>query len=171
MSERIYAWLLKLYPARFRQDYRTSAMQLFRDRLRAERGVFRRLRFWADMISDLAISLVREHLRLSTTEQLMGGYSLSEEAVAAMRKRTAIVPAVLVSVFLVLGVTLGWLGNSRHGLIFAAYIPLTILVIARFRSVATFKRKWRSYQLILETDRLQIKKPGKRRQRCAEAKF
>ena len=36
MSEKIYAWLLRLYPRCFREDYGTSAMQLFRDRLRAE---------------------------------------------------------------------------------------------------------------------------------------
>src|SRR5215469_1638825 len=63
MSEKIYAWMLKLYPAHFRQEYEASAMQLFRDRLRAERGVFRRLRFWLDVIADLAVSLPREHWR------------------------------------------------------------------------------------------------------------
>jgi hypothetical protein len=31
-------WMLKLYPARFRQKYEVPAMQLFRDRLRAERS-------------------------------------------------------------------------------------------------------------------------------------
>jgi hypothetical protein len=45
MSEKIYSWLFKLYPARFRQDYGASAMQLFRDRLKAERSIFQRCRF------------------------------------------------------------------------------------------------------------------------------
>jgi Clp amino terminal domain, pathogenicity island component len=63
MSEKIYAWVLKLYPARFRQEHEESAMQLFRDRLRAERGFSRRLRFWLDVIADLAVSLPREHWR------------------------------------------------------------------------------------------------------------
>ena len=31
MSEKIYAWVLRLYPIRFRQEYEASAMQLFRD--------------------------------------------------------------------------------------------------------------------------------------------
>ena len=62
MSEKIYAWLLKIYPVRFREDYGTAAMQLFCDRLRAERGIFRRLRFWLDMIADLAISIPRNQM-------------------------------------------------------------------------------------------------------------
>jgi Clp amino terminal domain, pathogenicity island component len=63
MSEKIYAWLLRLYPVRFRQEYEASAMQLFRDRLRAERGFSRRLWFWLDVITDLVVSLPREHWR------------------------------------------------------------------------------------------------------------
>jgi hypothetical protein len=63
MSEKIYAWMLKLYPAHFRHEYEASAMQLFRDRLRAERGFFRRLRFWLDVIADFAVSVPREHSR------------------------------------------------------------------------------------------------------------
>ena len=35
MSEKIYSLLLRLYPARFRQQYGAEALQLFRDRLRA----------------------------------------------------------------------------------------------------------------------------------------
>jgi Clp amino terminal domain, pathogenicity island component len=66
MSEKIYAWMLKLYPARFRQEYEVSAMQLFRDRLRAERGFSRRLRFWLDVIADFVVSLPREHWRQTT---------------------------------------------------------------------------------------------------------
>jgi len=71
MSERIYAWLLKLYPARFRREYGSSATQLFRDRLQAERGFFRRLRFWLDVIADLAISFPREHWRQNPFERYM----------------------------------------------------------------------------------------------------
>lgn len=63
MSEKIYAWMLKLYPAQFRQKYEVPAMQLFRDRLRAERGFSRRFRFWLDVIADLVVSLPREHWR------------------------------------------------------------------------------------------------------------
>src|SRR5580698_5180114 len=57
MSERIYAWLLRLYPLRFRQEYGDAAMQLFRDRSRHERGLLSGLRLWLDLLTDLAISV------------------------------------------------------------------------------------------------------------------
>jgi hypothetical protein len=63
MSERIYAWLLRLYPAEFRKNYGDEAMQLFRARAHDERG-FRRLRFWMDIARDLAGSVPGEHGRV-----------------------------------------------------------------------------------------------------------
>ena len=39
MSEKIYACLLRLYPARFREQYEAEALQLFQDRMRDERGL------------------------------------------------------------------------------------------------------------------------------------
>jgi len=57
MSEKIYACLLRLYPANFRQAHGDAALQLFRDRLRDETGFFRRTRLWFDIFVDLAISL------------------------------------------------------------------------------------------------------------------
>jgi hypothetical protein len=162
MSEKIYAWLLKLYPMRFREEYGASALQLFRDRLGTERGVFRRFRFWFDVIADLAISVPREHWRQKPSEPAMGGsFRISEEAVGAMTKRGALAPAVFVSLFVVLGLTMGWLGNSKHVLLFAAYIPLAIVAIGHFRYIGRFERRWRSYQLVLETDRLQQRHDGK----------
>ena len=38
MSEKIYAWLLRLYPSHFRKDYGGEALQLLRDRARNEKG-------------------------------------------------------------------------------------------------------------------------------------
>jgi hypothetical protein len=111
MSEKIYAWLLKLYPMRFREEYGASALQLFRDRLGTERGVFRRFRFWFDVIADLAISVPREHWRRKPSAPAMGGsFRISEEAVAAMTKRGALAPAVFVSLFVVLGLTMAGSG-------------------------------------------------------------
>src|SRR5262249_16097978 len=63
MSEKIYACMLKLYPLRFRERYQSAAIQLFCDRLHAERGFLRRLRLWLDILGDLAISLPQEHRR------------------------------------------------------------------------------------------------------------
>ena len=61
MSEKIYAWLLRLYPSRFREEYGDAALELFRDRASDERGFFARLRLWLDLLSDLAVSIPREY--------------------------------------------------------------------------------------------------------------
>jgi hypothetical protein len=57
MSERIYALLLRLYPARFRNEYGDAALQLFRDRSNHERGLLLELRLWIDVLADLVVSL------------------------------------------------------------------------------------------------------------------
>jgi hypothetical protein len=59
MSEKIYALLLRLYPAHFRETYGDEALQLFRDRARDERGFLSGLRLWLDLLGDLAISIPR----------------------------------------------------------------------------------------------------------------
>ncbi len=61
MSEKIYAWLLRLYPSQFREAYGSEALQLFRDRFRDEKGFFRCMRLWFDLIVDLVISIPREY--------------------------------------------------------------------------------------------------------------
>ena len=57
MSERIFAFLLHLYPAGFRERYFQEAMLLYRDRRRHETGFWRRARLWFDLLWDLAIGL------------------------------------------------------------------------------------------------------------------
>src|SRR5579859_5146721 len=57
MSEKIFACLLRLYPARFRRHYEAEAMGLLRDRLRDEQGGARRLRLWFDLLLDVAVGL------------------------------------------------------------------------------------------------------------------
>lgn len=52
MSEKIFACLLRLYPARFRQQYGAEAMRFLHDRLRDERGITRRVRLWFDLLFD-----------------------------------------------------------------------------------------------------------------------
>jgi hypothetical protein len=61
MSEKIYAWLLRLYPSYFREKYGDEALQLLRDRARDETGFFLTLRLWLDLLTDLVISIPREH--------------------------------------------------------------------------------------------------------------
>lgn len=61
MSEKIYAWILSLYPRSFRTIYGDAAMQLVRDRLRDERGFFLKLRLWFDLLYDLVVTIPREY--------------------------------------------------------------------------------------------------------------
>jgi TonB family protein len=53
MSEKIYAYLLRLFPSAFRKHYEEEALRLLRDRLSNERGFFRRLRLGFDLIMDM----------------------------------------------------------------------------------------------------------------------
>jgi hypothetical protein len=64
MSEKIYAFFLRLYPAHFRQEYGDEALQLFRDRSRDEKGFLPRLRLWFDLLFDVTISLPKEYFHL-----------------------------------------------------------------------------------------------------------
>jgi hypothetical protein len=61
MSEKIYSWLLRLFPSHFRQSYGGDALQLFRDRARDETGFIPTVRLWFDLLFDLAISVPREY--------------------------------------------------------------------------------------------------------------
>ncbi len=62
MSEKIYALLFRLFPARFRATWHDDAMELFRERSAHERGLLARLRFWFDLVGDLVFSLPRVYL-------------------------------------------------------------------------------------------------------------
>jgi hypothetical protein len=64
MSEKIYAWLLRVFPAHFLKTYREDALQLYRDRSRDERGLLPKLRLWLDLLGDLAVSVPREYRRV-----------------------------------------------------------------------------------------------------------
>jgi non-heme chloroperoxidase len=57
LSEKIFAFLLRLYPSSFRKEYETEALQIFRDRLQNERGLFRRARLWCDLARDFVSGL------------------------------------------------------------------------------------------------------------------
>jgi len=61
MSEKIFAWLLHLYPSHFRDVYGEEALQLFRDRARDEKGFISGMRLWLDLLADLLVSVPREH--------------------------------------------------------------------------------------------------------------
>lgn len=57
MSEKIFAYLLRLYPSRFREEYKEEAIQLYRDLYRDETGPLRRMRFWIGLLTDLVFGL------------------------------------------------------------------------------------------------------------------
>jgi hypothetical protein len=64
MSEKLYAFFLRLYPAHFRKEYGDEALQLFRDRSRDEKGFLPRLRLWLDLLFDVTVSLPNEYFHL-----------------------------------------------------------------------------------------------------------
>jgi hypothetical protein len=61
MSEKLFALLLRLYPAHFRSRFGEESLQLLRDRLRDERGLRARLLLAFDLLSDTALALPRAH--------------------------------------------------------------------------------------------------------------
>ena len=67
MSEKLYEFLLKLYPDHFRRTYGGEALRLVRDRARSETGFLSGLRLWLDLLWDLAKSLPREYSNPPTT--------------------------------------------------------------------------------------------------------
>jgi len=67
MSERLYMFLLKLYPDHFRRTYGDEALRLVRDRASTENGFLSGLGPWLDLLLDFAISLPWEYSRAPTT--------------------------------------------------------------------------------------------------------
>jgi Protein of unknown function (DUF3738) len=61
MSEKIFAYLLRLYPAHFRKAYGEEALLLLHDRARDEQGFLLRCGLWVDLLADLAVSIPREY--------------------------------------------------------------------------------------------------------------
>ena len=82
MSEKIYACLLRLFPPSFRRKYQQEALRLLRDRLRDEKGFFRRLRLGLDLLIDLIGALPQAYrnaypqaIPASSAPQFEGGPS------------------------------------------------------------------------------------------------
>jgi hypothetical protein len=59
MSEKLIAFLLRLYPSGFRAAYGEEALQLIRERVRHERGIVARMRLWFDLVADLGMMIFR----------------------------------------------------------------------------------------------------------------
>ena len=162
MSEKIYVWLLRLYPKEFRREYGPAILRLFRDRLHAEQGPAIRARLWLDLIADLAVSVPREHLRSRPASELSTReYCLSDAAVTAMFRRTVLGPAVSFYVFILIGVAAGRLEHASPVLISLAYGLLATRGLAKIRDLRHFKQRWRSFELVLGTDCVQRSRCGR----------
>ncbi len=61
LSERVYRWLLFVYPREHRREYGELMAQLFLDRMRWEGSGFRGLFVWSHMIFDLVGAAFKEH--------------------------------------------------------------------------------------------------------------
>ena len=57
---KLYRFLLKFYPARFREEYGMPLEQQFSDEYREAGGVLARLTVWMRTLRDLAISIPLE---------------------------------------------------------------------------------------------------------------
>jgi hypothetical protein len=88
-SERLYRWLLKLYPEDFHLDYSSDMALAFREQCRT-RGA---ARTWAEIVPDLTLSAWKEHmdllmqdlrysLRLLAKSKLLGGVAVLSVALA-----------------------------------------------------------------------------------------
>lgn len=94
MSEKIYVLLLKLYPNHFRRAYGDEAVRLVLDRARDEKGFFRGVRLWLDLLVDLAISLPREYSKAPATRILAASPASGYPSFQLLRGRS-LNPAVL----------------------------------------------------------------------------
>lgn len=68
--ERLYRWLLRVYPSDFRARFGDEMVQLFADQLRDARGPSVRsgtVRTWIRTLSDLAVTAASEHARKDRT--------------------------------------------------------------------------------------------------------
>jgi hypothetical protein len=124
ISEKLYALLLRLYPARFRRQYGEEAMRLLRERLRDERGAGARLRLWIDLLFDAGSSLPREYRRgahaLNAAPASLAGMPLFRTIEDELPKPGSFLGGTVMAVAAVagLGFLLNHAGRVRH---FAAY--------------------------------------------------
>lgn len=95
----LYRLLLKLYPARFREEYESPLERQFRDEYLEIRGGWPRTLFWLRALSDLAISIPRE-----IAHELRQDLAY---AVRVYRQRSFTVGLALVALALTIGISTG----------------------------------------------------------------
>jgi hypothetical protein len=162
MSEKVYGWLLRLYPKQFRNEYSSAMRQLFRDRMMAERGMLGRLRLWLDILHDLGVSIPLEHQRhpsVTLASSSSGVHALSEESIRRMAKRGHNLSGVLV-LSIGFGLLLGWYGDAPRWPLLGAYSLFALLIPVFFLASRRRSHHWRGYQIVLENDRIIVKQDG-----------
>jgi len=63
ISERVYQFLIRAYPAQFRREYEEPMAQHFRDQLRAAPGLLQCTRLWLRTLADLIQTIPQSHLQ------------------------------------------------------------------------------------------------------------
>ncbi|MEP7081775.1 MAG: hypothetical protein ABI841_02235 [Chloroflexota bacterium] len=103
--ERVYRWLLRLYPAAFRVRFADEMVQLFGDQLRDARtggAPVGALRTWLGTLGDLAVTAASEHTRRDRTvaHSLTASPSISSRALggAGILGGAALLAAFLVEI-------------------------------------------------------------------------
>src|SRR5437764_6014202 len=127
MSEKLYAWLLRLYPSRFREAYGDEALQLFRDRARDERANIPRLRLWVDLLCDLAWSLPREyfHVQPELASYALRLHSEDGPSLVVLADESLGPGALLFGAVLALAVVAAFSALLNHGV---KHVPLSALI-------------------------------------------
>src|SRR6201995_5733424 len=84
MSEKIYTRLLRLYPSRFRKEYKGEALQLIRDRFRDETGLIKRTRLFWDLAADFLLGFPQAY-RNSYAAKEAASLSLNVEGIPSFK--------------------------------------------------------------------------------------
>ena len=120
MSEKVYAWLLRLYPANFQKAYGEEALQLFRDRFRDEPGFVARIRLWQDLLADVFVSLPRQYryvhpaLASASSGQRVGGVPCFDVLESGSPRPAALCMGGLLSLVMLVAVSIlmSWKGGN-----------------------------------------------------------
>ncbi|HEX7243170.1 MAG TPA: hypothetical protein VF263_22995 [Longimicrobiaceae bacterium] len=118
LAERLYALLLRAYPAAFRREFGAEMLQLFRDRRRAGEPP---LRLWLHLLADFAFSVPPQHLA-----------TLKEDPMLVARRLVGIALILLAAVHFAIDLThpgmgMGWLMILLMVLSLAAGVALLLV--------------------------------------------
>lgn len=150
MSDRIFDFVLRLYPKAFREEYGAEMRRLFHDQLRAANGWTGRIRVWARLFADAASSAPREHHRPVAAPG--EDYRLSEAGLHEVirRSHTAAFPTTIL--WVVLGFGISWFGGAPRPAMFAIHGLFAVILVMMRRGMRQYERHWRGFSLRFEGD-------------------